>query len=97
MQDLDNFSPVVAEATITGTSTWAEFQVPSCEYIRLYPVSGTNLIYLNSKNNLKSFTLNEPMTIPNVDGQISIVNVYFSGAATINIKAIQSPRGVIIK
>jgi hypothetical protein len=97
LPDLDNYSPVESEAQLSGTDAWGEFPVPNCEYLRLYPISGTLRIFFNSKNNLKAFTLNEPMSVPNVDGQISTVYVYFSGAGEINLKAILSPRGVVFR
>ena len=82
--------------TVSGSTDSVSID-PSCTTIRLYPVSGDATIYINSTGNSPGIKLYEPVSLENVEGQITDIYVYSAGDATVNIKQVKTPGGVVVK
>jgi len=92
------YQPLIADETVSVSSSSTVVDIGPCLEVRLIPTSGTANIYFNSLTNSPPWILEEGVTFQNIDGQIKKVIISnLSGAASVNVKQIITVPGLAIR
>jgi hypothetical protein len=94
-----NYSNVIADTNLTGDSGWNSCSVGNCSDIQLQSVYGADqmIVFLNTRESDNPFRVYETMIVPNVDGQLKLVHVFYLGMGVLNIKEFVGIPGLPIR
>lgn len=94
-----NYSNIGADTNIMGDSGWNSCLVGECSFIEITALMGAGamVVFLNSQYNPNPFRVYEKLRIPNIDGQLKLVHVYFEGFGMLNVKEFIGVAGLPIR
>lgn len=94
-----NYSNIGADTNLLGDSGWNSCSVGNCSFVELTPLLGAQamVVFLNSPMNSNPFRVHDKLRIPNVDGQLKFIHVYFEGFGLLNVKEFIGVSGLPIR
>lgn len=94
-----NYSNISADTNLQGESGWNSCSVGDCSFVELRALIGAEVmtIFLNSQGNENPFRVYDLLRVPNIDGQLRFVHVYFQGFGILNIKEFVGLPGLPIR
>jgi hypothetical protein len=94
-----NYSNIGADTLLQGDSGWESCSVGECSFVELTALKGAAamVVFLNSQANSNPFRVYEKLKIPNVDGQLKFIHVYFEGFGIMDIKEFVGVAGLPIR